>query len=166
MAKILAFLFLIIVLAGIFYVYYVNTTNVGIQVEKIKLKYAIGDATSPEQILLFASELDKLSLGAKDLDKVRLLFESNFWNAVGLSKSVADVLGSSDIGILQCGKDDKSLKEKISQGKQSLADAKEYFESAKTAYTNTEQKEFEVKLENIDYSLFVSENVIYTLCPK
>lgn len=166
MAKIIAFLFLIIVLAGIFYVYYVNTTDVGIQVEKIKLKYSIGDTTSPEQILLFASELDKLSLGAKDLDKARLLFESNFWNSVGLSKSVADVLGSSDIGILQCGKDDKSLKEKISEGKQSLADAKEDFESAKTQYTNTEQKEFEVKLENIDYSLFVSENVIFTLCPK
>ncbi len=166
MAKVIAFLFLIIVLAGIFYVYYTNTTDVGIQVEKIKLKYSIGDATAPEQILLFASELDKLSLSAKDQDKMRLLFESNFWNSVGLSKSVAEVLGSAEIGVLQCGKDDKSIKEKVANAKQSIVDAKEDFKLIKTSYTNTEQKEFEVKIENIEYSIFVSENVIFTLCPK
>jgi hypothetical protein len=88
MSKIFTILIIILLLGAVYYVYDTNTNNVGMKIDKLKLKYTLEDNASPESILLFSQELSSLSKEETDLDKSRLEFESSFWLALGNVKDL------------------------------------------------------------------------------
>lgn len=166
MGKFFAVLLIIVLFVGIYYIYDINARDVGVKIDKLKLKYTIGENAPPEKILLFANELDKLSLNAENKDKKVLFFEANYWKAVGVAKEVSAVIGSADIGIIECGTDDITMKNKLADAQVNLKTAKTEYELIKSHYSNVGQQDFEAKLENLQYSLDMSENLIFILCPQ
>lgn len=165
MSKFGALLLVIIILGLVFYVYNTNINDVGVKIEKLKLKYTIGENASAEKILLFSEDLMQLAENSKDKDKKRLVFESKLWYAAGTAKKVAEILGTGENFTDNCADEMKEIKKQIESAKKSLAEAKEEFDLIKDLYTTVEQKDFAVRFSNVEYSLTTSENIAYIFCP-
>ncbi|PIU22467.1 MAG: hypothetical protein COT14_00975 [Candidatus Diapherotrites archaeon CG08_land_8_20_14_0_20_30_16] len=166
MSKFGALVLIIVLLAAIFYVYNLNTSSIGAKIDKLKLKYTIGDSAPPEKILLFSQDLSKLAGQAKDEDKKRLEFEAKYWLAAGTAKELAGKLGTGDNYSYKCTKDAKDMKQNLKEAKESLESAKQYFELVKGQYSNVDQKDFSSRMSNVEYSLQLSEDLLFVFCPE
>lgn len=166
MSKFVAFLMILILFGAVFYVYDLNTNDVGVKIDKLKLKYTIGENASPDKMLQFSQDLSDLATNSKDLDKKKLLFESKLWTAIGLSKEVALKIGSGENLTDNCNDLVLDLQNKIVIAKQSLTNAKTDFEFIKSNYTNVEQQDYNARFSNIEYSLQLSDDVLFITCPK
>lgn len=166
MSKFLALIIIILLFGAIFYVYNVNTNNVGVKIEKLKLKYTIGENASSDQILLFSKDLSKMAKTATNSDKKRLVFESKLWSATGIAKNLAGILESGDNFADNCNTNVPSLKQQLKQGLADLKEAKQDYELVKTQYSNVEQKDLESRFSTVEYSLSMSDDLLYIFCPE
>jgi len=166
MSKLGAFLIIVLLFGAIFYVYDLNTNNVGVKIEKLKLKYTIGDNASPEKILSFSDDLSTLANSATSTDKKRLVFESKLWSATGTAKDVAGKLGSGDNFADNCKTEVPQMKTQVKNAMQDLQEAKTDFELIKTQYSNVDQQDLVSRFSNVEYSLGVSEDILYIFCPQ
>jgi hypothetical protein len=166
MSKLIAVIFVIILFGAIFYVYNQNVNDIGVKIDKLKLKYTIGDGASAEKILLFSNDLSTMAQNSSKADKKRLEFESKFWNVAGIAKEVATTVGNGDNYAYKCNSDIAKMKTQIKTAEQIMKDAKVGYELIKDQYTNLEQKEFESQFVNINYSLTSSENILFIFCPQ
>lgn len=165
MSKFGALVLIIILFGAIFYVYNQNVNNVGVKIDKLKLKYTIDEGAAPEKILLFSENLSDMALNSSNVDKKRLEFEAKFWKSTGLAKTVAGALNSGENLTDNCNDSVKDMKLQVASAKSDLLSAKSEYELIKKEYTNLEQKDFESRFDNINYSLTASENLLYIFCP-
>jgi hypothetical protein len=166
MSKIFTILIIILLLGAVYYVYDTNTNNVGMKIDKLKLKYTLEDNASPESILLFSQELSSLSKEETDLDKSRLEFESSFWLALGNVKDLTWKINSYKSLEAYCDAEVKDFKNLANIAKSNLNIAKQKYLVAQTAYDNLQKQDFELKLENVEYNLQVNEDLLYIYCPE
>lgn len=166
MSKFIAFVAIVVLLGAIFYVYDMNTNNAGVKIDKLKLKYTIGENASPDKMISFSEDLSNLANDFKDSDKAQMLFESKFWNSTGLAKETAFYLSDGDNYSDNCADTVKDMKEKVKIAKQNLNDAKIQFELIKDKYSNVEQQDFYSRFSGVEYSLQVSEDLLYVFCPQ
>ncbi len=165
MSKIFAVFFVLILCGAIFYIYNLNTSNVGVQIDKLKVKYTIGYDASPEKILLFSEDLSNLSKTKTDLDKKRLEFESKLWSGIGYGKEISTLFIEKKNLTDNCDDLIKDAKQKIVLGKENIESAKKEFLIVKDLYNNVEQEEITAKIDNVIYSLAISEDLAYINCP-
>jgi len=166
MSKFLAFVVIVVLLGAIFYVYDLNANNAGVKIDKLKLKYTIGNNTSPEKMISFSQDLSNVAADYKNADKTQILFESKFWYAAGIAKEIAFELSSGDNFSDNCSNDVKDMKANIVTAKQSINDAKIQFEQIKDKYSNVEQQDVYNRFSGIEYSLQVNEDLLYIFCPQ
>ncbi len=165
MSKFGALVLILVLFGAIFYVYNQNVNNVGVKIDKLKLKYTIDEGATPEKLLLFSENLSQLALSSTNTDKKRLEFEAKFWNATGLAKDVAGKLNTGENFTDNCTNEVPTMKTDVKNAQQALNESKLEFELIKDQYTNVEQKDFESRFDNITYSLTASENLLYIFCP-
>lgn len=166
MSKFGAFLIIILLFGAIFYIYDRNTNDVGVKVDKLKLRYTIGENASPEKILQFSQDLSDLANQSNDVDKKQLLFESNLWFSTGISKEIALELSKDEKLTDNCLDTVLEMKNKIKDAKQSLIDAKLEYELIKANYTNVQQQDYDSRFSSIEYSLQLSEDLLFINCPN
>jgi len=147
MSKFGALVLIIILLGAVFYVYNQNVNNIGVKIDKLKLKYTIGEGASADKILLFSEDLSKMAKDSSNVDKKRLEFESKFWYSAGLAKEVSSKLGTGDNYSYKCDSEVSTMKTQIKTAIQGLKEAKLEYELIKPEYTNLEQKDFEARLK-------------------
>ena len=91
-----AFIILVLIFGIIGYVYYTNLGNVGIQIQKLKLKYAISPNSNADTIYNFSKELDTITPSNTEQKKI-LNFEKNYWLAVAINKKITKFSGSLSV---------------------------------------------------------------------
>jgi hypothetical protein len=166
MSKFIAFVAIVVLLGAIFYVYDLNTHNAGVKIDKLKLKYTIGENATSEKMISFSQDLSSIAGDYKDKDKTQMLFESNFWNATGLAKETANYLSVQENYADNCTTSVKDMKENVKTAKQNLNDSKIQFELIKDNYSNVAQDDYYSRFSSVEYSLQVSEDLLYVFCPE
>lgn len=166
MSKFFTFLIIILLLGAVYYIYDSNTNNVGMKIEKLKLKHTLEDNASPESILLFAQDLSRLSKEQKDLDKVRLEFEASFWLTLSNIKDLTWKINSYKSLEAYCDSEVKDFKNLANIATSNLNISKQKYLLAQNAYDNLQKKDFELKFENMIYNLQVNEDLLYIYCPE
>jgi len=166
MSRLFAILFVVILFGAIFYVYDMNASDPGVKIEKLKLKYTIGDNASPDKILSFSEDLYNLSRDSQDLEKMRYEFESSLWEATGIAKDIAGELNTGYNFADNCLDDSKEMLIRLTKAKQSLENAKALFDNVSSEYTNIEIQDLEYRFSNVEYSINVSSDILFIYCPE
>jgi hypothetical protein len=166
MSKFFTVLIILLLLGAVYYIYDANTNNVGMKIDKLKVKYTIENNASPESILLFSQELSSLSNKEQDLDKQRLEFEASFWLVLSNVKDLTWKINSYKSLEAYCDTEVKDLKKLALISKSNLVIAKENFAAISSVYDNLQKQDFELKFDNIEYNLQVNEDLLYIYCPE
>ena len=162
-----AFIILILILGVIGYVYYTNTGNVGVQIQKLKLKYAISPNSNADTIYHFSQDLGKITPSNVEQKKI-LNFERNYWIAVSINKKITRFLyNKENVYAIDC-KNPKinSLRNDLKTEKDKIKMAKTLFNEIKEKYPEKTREEFEASLNNLDSASNYLSGVISVSCPK
>lgn len=166
MSKFFTILIIILLLGAVYYIYDANTNNLGMKIDKLKVKYSLEDNASPESILLFSQDLSKLSKEEKDLDKQRLEFESSYWLALSNLKDLTWKMNSYKSLESYCDSEVKEFKILASITKTNLDIAQEKYLAINHVYDNLKKQDYQSRFDNMEYNLQINEDLLYIYCPE
>lgn len=166
MSKLGAFIILIILIGVVGYIYYQNSNDVGVKIDKLKLTYAISPNSDPANLILFSEKLSQISTTNKS-QKDLVDFESNYWYAVGLNKEITKYMSKDGLFGKNCFADAEFKKIVInsSTAKTYINTALQQFQTAKTSYTSSEIADWEKRLANLANTIQINYDILYTICP-
>jgi hypothetical protein len=149
------------------YVYYENNNNIGVQIEKLKFKYAVSPNSESESLLLFSKALDELKVEDKE-QNMRLEFEKNYWQALALNKKITKfVTNKENLFAIDCADADMKIMLKSStEAKAYLNAANTNFGLAKSSYNVTLQEDWLISLKSLEKSILINDNVLFLICPQ
>jgi hypothetical protein len=82
-----------------------NSNDIGVKIEKLKLKHAFSPIQILKNILSFSNELGKIET-LDNVQKAQINFEKNYWTAIALNKTVTKYLSSKEsIFGVECNND-------------------------------------------------------------
>jgi len=165
MSKFGAFIILLILIGVVGYIYYQNTNDIGVKIEKLKLRYAISPASDPESIMSFSEAMGDLSVTtAKQRQQVE--FEKNYWSTVSINKAITKYMTNDGLFGKDCKDTEFSrIVKNAETAKTNFNTTSTLYDYAKNTYNISKQKDWENKLDALAYAIQVNYDVLYTICP-
>ena len=167
MKKTVAFIILIVLIVVVGTIYYQNSSDVGVKIDRLKLKHAITSNSTPESLMSFSNELGAIKTEA-GLESNLVSFEKNYWGSVSLNKKGANFLTRREglFGI-ECGKDQDfdSVVAAMNNSKTYLDSATALYSEVRDEYTVKDQEDWDLRLKSLDSSILVNSNLLFTICP-
>jgi len=168
MSKLFTIIIILILIGVVGYVYYKNTSDIGIQIERLKLKFAIGPNSDPDSLLSFSKAIGALQTSDEKQRNI-IEFEKYYYYALAENKTATKYLvyAKGTVFSVNCNFDEDFKTSQIS-----IADAKEYINAAestyllaKSSYLIDEQEFWENSISALKDAINTNENIFYIACP-